>query len=123
MKKSSGHVVVLSTAPNLKSARQLARLALAGRLVACANLVPGIESHYWWAGKMETSREILLIMKTLRRTLPALEKLWRTEHPYATPELVALEMEAGGADYLEWIHAAVTGGGLNQNATTSSAFA
>ena len=123
MKKSSGHVVVLSTAPNLKSARQLARLALADRLIACANLIPGIESHYWWEGKLETSREVLLVLKTLRRTLPRLEKLWREEHPYDTPELVVLDMNSGGAAYLDWIHAAVSGEGVNQNATMSSAFA
>jgi len=58
--------IVLVTAPNLKTARQLARAALAARLIACANLIPAIESHYRWQGKLERSAEVLLIMKTTR---------------------------------------------------------
>ena len=56
--------MVLVTAPDLKTARKLARAALEARLIACANIVPRIESHYRWEGKIESGKELLLVMKT-----------------------------------------------------------
>jgi len=93
---------VLVTAPDLKTARRLARAALKRRLVACANLVPGIESHYWWQGKIEKGAEVLLIFKTTARRLTALENLVRAEHPYDTPEFIVLRVSAGNRRYLDW---------------------
>ncbi len=95
--------VVLVTAPDLKTARKLATAALAARLIACANLVPKIESHYWWQGKMETGSEVLMILKTTSARLDALEKLIIARHPYDTPEFIALPLIAGAKRYLEWI--------------------
>jgi periplasmic divalent cation tolerance protein len=103
MKKAGQFRVVLVTAPNLKVARELARRALAGRLAACANLMPGIESHYWWRGKLEKSAEVLILFKTHARQLGKLEKLVLETHPYDTPEFVALALNAGTGRYLEWL--------------------
>jgi len=64
--KASPLAVVLVTAPDIRVARKLARAALEGRLIACANLVPGVESHYWWQGKIERGSEVLLMLKTTR---------------------------------------------------------
>ncbi len=102
MKPATGFALVLVTAPDLKTARGLARAALKRRLVACANLVPGIESHYWWQGKIEKGAEVLLILKTTARRLKALENLVRTEHPYDTPEFIVLRLSAGNQRYLDW---------------------
>lgn len=96
--------IVLVTAPDLKTARHLAQSALSARLIACANLVPKIESHYRWQGKLERSAEVLLIMKTTKARLPALEQLILTEHPYDTPEFVALNLAGGAKKYLAWLH-------------------
>ncbi len=95
--------IVLVTAPNLKTARTLARGALQARLVACANLVPKIESHYRWKGKVEQSSEILLILKTKTSRLPKLEKWIIANHPYDTPEFLVLPLRAGNRRYLDWI--------------------
>jgi periplasmic divalent cation tolerance protein len=95
--------VVLVTAPDLKTARALAKAALAARLIACANLIPRIESHYWWQGKMESGNEVLMILKTTRTRLAALEKLVLTKHPYDTPEFVVLPLRAGAKRYLDWL--------------------
>ena len=70
MKASAKPALVLVTAPNLKIARRLAREALRARLIACANLVPKIESHYRWQGKIESSPEVLLLLKTTRPASP-----------------------------------------------------
>lgn len=107
MKRTASHVVVLVTAPDLKTARALARAALEAKLVACANLVPEIESHYWWRGKLEQSREVLLVMKTTLARLTALEQMILARHPYDTAEFVVLPLGAGSTKYLAWIDASV----------------
>ncbi len=103
MKTAANFAVVLVTAPDLKTARELARAALKARLVACANLVPRIESHYRWQDKFERSTEVLLLMKTRKSRLAALERLVLARHPYDTPEIVALPLRAGTERYLAWI--------------------
>jgi len=102
MKATKNFSLVLVTAPDLKTARRLARAALKARLVACANLVPQLESHYWWQGKMERGNEVLLILKAPRRALPALEKLILKLHPYDTAEFIVLAVKQGSARYLTW---------------------
>ena len=78
-------------------------------LVACANLVPKIQSHYWWQGKIESSAEVLIIFKTAKSRLGALEKLIVAKHPYATPEFIVLPIAAGNRRYLDWISQSVRG--------------
>ena len=74
MKSAGPFVLVLVTAPDLDTTRHLAKAALQAHLVAYANLLPGIESHYWWQEKMEVSQETLIIFKTQKSRVPALEK-------------------------------------------------
>jgi periplasmic divalent cation tolerance protein len=95
--------IVLVTAPDMKTARHLARAAVFHRLAACANLIPGLESHYWWDGKMESSREVLLLFKTRAGRLRKLEQLILSEHPYDMPEFVVLPLAAGAEKYLAWL--------------------
>jgi periplasmic divalent cation tolerance protein len=103
MKNPVQFAVVLVTAPDLKTARKLAKAALQARLVACANLVPRIESHYRWQGKLERGREVLMVLKTTRGRLPALEKLILAEHPYDTAEFIVLPIQGGAKRYLRWV--------------------
>lgn len=102
MKAGKNVALVLVTAPDWKTARGLARAALAARLVACANLMPRIESHYWWQGKMERAQEVLILLKTTRARLAALERLIVAKHPYDTPEFVVLPVGRVNARYLAW---------------------
>jgi periplasmic divalent cation tolerance protein len=103
VKAAAQFVIVLVTAPDLKTARALAQAALSARLIACANLVPKIESHYRWRGKIESGAEVLLILKTQKAKLAALEKLILDRHPYDTPEFLALPVSAGNENYLKWL--------------------
>ena len=103
MKPATKFAVVLVTAPNLKIARALARATLQARLIACANLVPKIESHYWWHEKIEFGAEVLLVLKTTKPKLAALEKLVLAKHPYDTPEFIVLPLSAGSKRYLDWL--------------------
>ena len=103
MKSATKFVIILVTAPDLKTARSLAKAALSVKLIACANLVPKIESHYRWQGKIESGAEVLLILKTQKSKLAALEKLVLTKHPYDTPEFLILPVSAGNKKYLDWL--------------------
>ena len=105
MKTATDFALVLVTAPDLKTARALAKAALATKLIACANLIPKIESHYWWQGKMESGPEVLLLLKTQTTKLAALEKLVLARHPYDTPEFLVLPLAAGNQKYLAWLAA------------------
>ena len=105
MKTAKAFFIVLVTAPDLKTARALAGAALQARLVACVNLLPKIESHYWWRGKIEAGREVLLVLKAPKSKLAALEKLIVSRHPYDTPEFVVLPLSAGNKKYLDWLAA------------------
>jgi periplasmic divalent cation tolerance protein len=95
--------VVLVTVPNKRTARRLARAILEARLAACVNVVPGIESHYLWQAKIQSSFELMLVIKTTRKHLARLEQLVVDSHPYDTPEFVALPIIGGNRRYLEWI--------------------
>jgi periplasmic divalent cation tolerance protein len=103
MKPTTQFALVLVTAPDLKTARRLAKAALQAKLIACANLVPKIESHYWWQGKLESAAEVLLVLKTTKARLAALEKLILARHPYDTPEFLVLSPNAGSQKYLAWL--------------------
>jgi len=107
MKRTARYAMVLVTAPDLKTARKLARAALAARLIACANLIPGIESHYWWQGKIERGAEVLLLLKTTTARLAALEKVITGAHPYDTPEFIVLPLAGGNRRYLAWLDQSV----------------
>ena len=103
MKNAAQFALVLLTAPDLKTARKLAKAALLARLIACANLVPRIESHYRWRGKLESGREVLMVLKTTRARLAALEELILAEHPYDTAEFIVLSPQQGAKRYLTWL--------------------
>lgn len=103
MKSARNIRLILVTTPNLKTARVLARAALNERLVACANIIPGIESHYWWQGKLEKNSEALVFFKTTRAKLAAVEQLILARHPYDTPEIIAIAPDSSTPRYLQWL--------------------
>ncbi len=97
------HLVVFVTAPSHESAEQIAAPLLEKRLAACVNIVPGVRSHYLWQGKIAHDDEVLLVIKTHQARFSALEAEIKAVHPYEVPEIIALPIVAGSADYLAWI--------------------
>ena len=95
--------VALITAPELQTARRIARALVDERLAACVNLVPGLTSIYRWEGKVQEDAEVLLVVKTRVERLEALAERLRVLHPYALPELVAFAPDGGSAPYLAWV--------------------
>src|ERR1700682_5632704 len=96
--------VVLVTCGTLPEARRIARAAVEAKLAACVNVVLNpVESIYRWKGKVEVSREYLLVLKSTARRLPELERMVRSMHSYDVPELLVLPVVAGSREYLAWL--------------------
>jgi periplasmic divalent cation tolerance protein len=101
------HACVFVTAPNITVARKIAAAALKARLAACANLIPKIESHYWWQGQLESSSEVLIVLKTRIAEMEALQKCVLENHPYQVPEFIFFKLDGGAQKYLDWITGSV----------------
>jgi len=109
-------LVVITTLPDEDSAAALTRALLEARVAACVNRMPACESQYWWQGKIETARELPLLIKTTRACYDALEAAIRHHHPYDVPEIVALPVQAGLPAYLDWVVQQTATPGGNGNA-------
>ena len=96
-------ITALVTAPDAETARKLAQAALTQKFAACANIIPGVESHYWWQGKLDQSAEVLIIFKTTAQLQTALRDCVLANHPYETPEFITLPIDFGSDAYLSWI--------------------
>jgi periplasmic divalent cation tolerance protein len=109
MKAARDFCIVLVTAPSAKVARKLAKDALCEKLVACVNIISKVESHYWWQGKLELGKEVLMVCKTTRSSVASLERFILANHPYDTPEFLVVQLAGGNARYLSWMAANVNG--------------
>ncbi len=95
--------VVLMTAPDRETGEALATALVEERLAACANVVPGILSLYWWKGELERDDEALLVVKTAAERVPALRERAVELHPYEVPEFVILPVQGGHEPYIQWV--------------------
>jgi periplasmic divalent cation tolerance protein len=100
---SGDKAVVLVTTASREEAERIARLLLDQRKVACVNIVPGVQSLFWWHGKLDSAEESLLIAKTRMSLVARVVDLVRGAHSYTIPEVIALPIVVGNDDYLEWI--------------------
>ena len=104
---NTASVVVLCTAPDEATAQDLAAKVLAEKLAACATLIPGATSLYYWEGKLEQEYEVQMILKTTVSHQQALLECLKSHHPYQTPELLVLPVTHGDTDYLSWLNASL----------------
>ncbi|MFI7045654.1 divalent-cation tolerance protein CutA [Streptosporangium sandarakinum] len=91
------------TAGTREEAENICVAAVNKRVAAGAQIVGPISSFYWWKGKVERSEEFLILMKTSENRLDELVTLVKETHSYETPEIVAVPIEHGLPDYLNWI--------------------
>ena len=96
-------IVCFSTAQTSEEAATIAHALVEEALAACVNIVPQIRSIYRWQGKIEDAAEVLMIIKTRREKLEAITARIRAMHSYSVPELIAVEIAGGNADYLKWV--------------------
>lgn len=99
----SAFSVVLVTCSNRKESRKIARVLLESKLAACVNIVPGVESRYWWKEKIESAQEFLLMIKTRKSLLKAVARKVKSAHSYTVPEIIALNIDSGSRAYLDWM--------------------
>jgi periplasmic divalent cation tolerance protein len=101
-------VLVYITTPSHEVAETIANVVVERRLVACANILGAMTSIYRWNGALQRDSEVVLICKTVRSLVPALEAKVRSLHPYECPCVIALPVVAGSSQFLEWVNAQVT---------------
>jgi len=96
-------LIVLTTVESVEDGERLANLLVEDELAACVQILPPMKSLYRWEGKVEHSQEVLLLIKTTGMVYNKLEEAIRQNHPYQTPEIIALQITVGSQKYLDWI--------------------
>ncbi len=94
---------VFSTIDSKDKADEMAKVLVQEKLAACIQVTGPVESTYWWEGKVETSKEWLILIKTSGERLNSLIQRLKEIHPYEVPEIIAHEIVSGNPDYLRWI--------------------
>ncbi|MGB9734777.1 MAG: divalent-cation tolerance protein CutA [bacterium] len=102
--KSKQLTLVYTTVERKSDAEKIARQIIQERFSACINIIPGITSFYVWKGKIIRAKEYLLVIKTRKALVNALEKRIRSLHPYELPEFIAIDITKGSTDYIKWFY-------------------
>ena len=100
---ASDIIVVYITAPNLEEAQSLAHALVQDKLAACVNIIPGIQSVYFWEDAVQTDNELLLICKSQADRFDALKTRVQSLHPYDVPEVISIPLQNGSEPYLNWV--------------------
>lgn len=101
--KQQSYIVVFITAKDTEEAERIAQTLLKQRQAACVNILPQVNSHFWWNNKLDSSQENLLVVKTKDSLLPDIIKSVKKIHSYEVPEIIAMPIVGGNQDYLGWI--------------------
>lgn len=97
------YLVVVVTTASRKEAETIAQNLLEAKLIACANIVGPVLSHFHWLGKIEKAEEYLMLMKSRRDLFDELAETVKALHSYEVPEILAFEVSAGSKEYLDWL--------------------
>ena len=100
-------IVVLVTCGSKVEAEKIVDALLGKRLIACANIISGIESKFWWKGKIDKAKETLVMLKTRKKHFRRIEKEVKRLHNYEVPELIALPTIAISEGYLYWLKSCI----------------
>ena len=101
--KEPDSIVIFITTADEQEAQSIAKLLLEQRLIACANVVPKVNSMFWWQGVIESDDESMLVLKTKADLLTKVVDAVKSVHSYDVPEVIALPIIGGNEDYLKWI--------------------
>ncbi len=96
-------IQVFVSCESWQQAKSMVDSLLNGQIIACAQIVTGVESFYRWRGQIEQANEVLLILKTTQIHFKAIETRLKALHSYETPEILAVPIVDGANDYLKWI--------------------
>ena len=98
-------IIVFTHVPHMACAETIAQTLVNDKLAACVNISSPVTSVYRWQGKVEHAQEIGLTIKTSRKVYPALATKLKALHPYELPEIVAIHVNEGLPEYLQWVMA------------------
>lgn len=104
-----GPLLVISTFPDMETARRIVRELVTQKFAACGNIIPAVESIYRWKGKVEEGNETLVLFKTTAERYPVFQEKLKSLHPYDVPEIICLPIAEGWPPYLDWVTENVTG--------------
>jgi len=99
----SAFELILCTCPDKDTAKKLAHLLITKNLAACVNILPGVTSVYSWEGQIESVSEHLLLIKSSKENYSLIEITLFKHHPYEIPEIIALPIDRGLPEYLDWM--------------------
>ena len=95
--------LLYTTFPNIQAAREIVAKLLEAKVIACANILPGAESHFRWEGKLQQESEVVVFAKTTEANYPHASAIIREHHPYDVPCIVTLPITDGLPDYMHWV--------------------
>ncbi len=96
-------VLILSSAPDEKTAKVISKQLIEEKLAACVNIIPGVNSIFTWENSLRDEEEHLLIIKSIEKHESNIFNRIKSLHPYTTPELISIPIRNGENDYLNWI--------------------
>lgn len=96
-------IFIYCTYPDIDTAKKAVHSLLERRLVACANIIPGMHSIYRWQNKVEESNEVIVIFKTQSQLFEACKVEIKKEHPYQVPCILEIEIKQGDQAFLNWL--------------------
>ncbi|MEW6008806.1 MAG: divalent-cation tolerance protein CutA [Candidatus Omnitrophota bacterium] len=99
--------IIFITTADLKQARSISKALLKAKLVACVNIIKGIESLFWWQGKIDNAKETLLVIKTKKILFKKISELVSKLHSYDTPEIISFSLEKISLKYQRWLDASI----------------
>ena len=97
------NIVVFITAKDIVEAKTISDQLLEKKLIACANIIEGVQSVFWWQGKIDQAKETLIVLKSKQDLFKKIVKTVKAHHSYEVPEIIALPIIDGNPDYLKWI--------------------
>jgi len=103
MNGNTDFVVLIITTTNAEEAQHISKALLDQRKAASVNIVPRVNSLFWWHGQINSAEENLLVVKTKTSLLNEVVRLVRENHSYEIPAVIALPIVGGNQDYLDWI--------------------
>lgn len=107
MKTKDEPVLVYVTTSGVEEARSIAGALLVHRLIACANILPKMESVYRWEGKVMQDAEVVMLMKSMRSKVHAIDEKVHELHSYDLPCVVAMSLVEGSKAFMDWIETEV----------------
>ena len=97
------NIVVFITAKDIAEAKTISDQLLEKKLIACANIIEGVQSVFWWQGKIDQAKETLIVLKSKQSLFKQIVKTVNAHHSYEVPEIISWPMDWGHPAYLKWL--------------------